>query len=108
MKVVYFCLALMASTSAIAQDTRGAELATADRHLNATYRYIITRLSPADQVSLRASQRLWIQFRDADCKVWQGDNRECPAARADEREQQLRESKFFDANGEYIETPEPR
>jgi uncharacterized protein YecT (DUF1311 family) len=43
------------------------ELSAADADLNAVYRQIMTSLAarPGAQTSLRASQRLWIQLRDA-------------------------------------------
>jgi uncharacterized protein YecT (DUF1311 family) len=41
----------------------------ADRELNNTYRQIFPKIEPAQQAELRTAQRLWVQFRDADCKA---------------------------------------
>lgn len=39
----------------------------ADTQLNAAYRNLRGRLDPADVQRLIAAQRLWIQYRDANC-----------------------------------------
>lgn len=39
----------------------------ADAESNATYSSIRKILSPAEQEKLRTAQRLWLQFRDANC-----------------------------------------
>jgi uncharacterized protein YecT (DUF1311 family) len=39
----------------------------ADRELNLLYQRIRTILSPADQAKLQTAERLWVQFRDANC-----------------------------------------
>jgi len=39
----------------------------ADRKLNETYAQVLSVLQTNDQQKLRASQRLWIQFRDTTC-----------------------------------------
>ena len=39
----------------------------ADADLNRTYRRVLTRLSHADRAKLRAAQRAWVRFRDAQC-----------------------------------------
>ena len=39
----------------------------ADRELNLVYNKIRAALSPADQSKLQIAQRLWVQFRDANC-----------------------------------------
>lgn len=38
-----------------------------DRELNRAYRQLMARLVPQQQDRLRAAQRLWIQYRDANC-----------------------------------------
>lgn len=43
------------------------EAQAADRELNLVYNKIRTALSPTDQSKLQAAQRLWVQFRDANC-----------------------------------------
>jgi uncharacterized protein YecT (DUF1311 family) len=40
-----------------------------DRELNKLYRAILPKLEPGEQKDLRAAQRLWVQFRGADCKA---------------------------------------
>ncbi len=42
---------------------------TADRELNDTYARILKVLEPADQNKLRIVQRLWVQYRDANCSA---------------------------------------
>ena len=86
-------------TSATPQDTRNAELAGANKALNSTYQDVLRRLKPGDQAALRAAQRAWITFRDADCAFGDGDHRECMIQRTDERERQLRDTGYFDAQG---------
>jgi uncharacterized protein YecT (DUF1311 family) len=41
----------------------------ADRDLNATYTDILAHLSSLDAERLRAAERLWLQFRDANCQA---------------------------------------
>lgn len=41
----------------------------ADQELNETYQYIINALPKPQQDSLKAAQRLWIQYTDANCKA---------------------------------------
>ncbi|NEX92642.1 lysozyme inhibitor LprI family protein [Caulobacter sp. 17J65-9] len=103
--VTTLCGAMALATSAYAQDTRDAELASSDRALNATYQTLIRRLRPADQASLRAAQRAWIAFRDADCAFGDADKRDCLIQRTDERERQLRETVYFDGRGEAFMLP---
>jgi len=44
-----------------------AELELQDAALNVAYREALTRLVPRQQAKLRAAQRAWVAFRDADC-----------------------------------------
>jgi uncharacterized protein YecT (DUF1311 family) len=39
-----------------------------DKLLNAIYRQLLANLSADSQKYLRASQRMWVQFRDAECE----------------------------------------
>ena len=48
-------------------DCIGRELEIQDAMLNAAYRDLGARLSPARKQQLTAAQRLWIQYRDANC-----------------------------------------
>ncbi len=43
------------------------EAQAADRELNLVYNKIRKILSPVDQSKLQTAQRLWVQFRDANC-----------------------------------------
>ena len=100
-------LGVLVAAPAGSQSTRDAELAAANADLNATYRGLMRRLTPVDQTGLRNAQRVWITFRDADCRVGWTDKRDCLVARTNERELQLRQSTFFDARGESIHLPAP-
>ena len=97
--VAICCAVASLATPVCAQDTRDAELATADTGLNEAYQAVIRQLSPVDQVALRKAQRAWIAFRDADCAFGLEDHRDCLIQRTDERERQLRETVYLDARG---------
>ena len=49
----------------------GALTAAWDRRLNVAYRELIGDMEPKSRERLRAAQRLWIQYRDANC-AWHG------------------------------------
>ena len=83
-----------------AQNTREYELATSDQELNQAYASLMRRLGPSDKASLRISQRLWIQFRDADCKLAIADVRDCLMERTVQRTEQLRSTYYSDENGD--------
>lgn len=38
-----------------------------DKRLNSSYRELMKGSEPAQQTALRSAQRLWIQYRDANC-----------------------------------------
>jgi uncharacterized protein YecT (DUF1311 family) len=44
----------------------------ADKKLNDVYAQVLKTLAPEAQQSLQAAERLWIQFRDANCEVEHG------------------------------------
>ena len=90
------------------QDTRNEELAGADKQLNATYQEVLRRLRPSDQAAFRKAQRAWIAFRDADCAFGDADRRDCLIQRTDERERQLRDTTYFDAQGQVFLLPSRR
>ena len=96
---------VLASGSAVAQNTRPAEYEYADAKLNATYRNLLARLSAADAVALRKAQRSWIAFRDADCTFGWAERFDCLIQRTDEREEQLQNSLYFDRKGTVIKLP---
>ena len=92
------------------------DLAKADAALNAAYQKALAKIAASDQEkpydpksweeALRASQRAWVAFRDADCKglvpmAWAGGTGTsmevlgCMTAKTDERTKELKER--FDA-----------
>jgi uncharacterized protein YecT (DUF1311 family) len=52
-------------------DCVGALTAAWDRRLNNAYRKLMGETEPSSRERLRAAQRLWIQYRDANC-AWYG------------------------------------
>ena len=48
----------------------GAQTRAWDAKLNAAYKAAMGRIDPAQREPLRAAQRLWIQYRDANCKFY--------------------------------------
>lgn len=46
----------------------GAEYALQDRALNAAYQRALGKLTPGQQTKLKAAQRTWISWRDANCR----------------------------------------
>ncbi len=48
-------------------DCIGAETTTQDARLNGAYKKLGAQLTPARKKQLVAAQRLWIQYRDANC-----------------------------------------
>ena len=48
----------------------GAEIERQDARLNSAYKKAIAALEPAQQTQLRDAQRLWIKYRDANCKLY--------------------------------------
>lgn len=67
--------ACLATTSAIGQSqssvnaSAARDAQAADDALNAEYRAAVSRLSPANRLMLRDSQRAWISFRDKECTL---------------------------------------
>lgn len=55
-----------------------------DRELNRAYRQIMAGLPAPQQVRLRAAQRLWIQYRDANCGFYAGGEGSIAAVEAAE------------------------
>lgn len=49
-------------------DCIGGELERQDARLNAAYRALSARLDATRKPQLTAAQRLWIQYRDANCR----------------------------------------
>lgn len=48
----------------------GAEIERQDARLNSVYKRAKAALEPAQQTQLLEAQRLWIKYRDANCKVY--------------------------------------
>lgn len=59
-----------ATTYGMAECLRGQFLVW-DKRLNAEYRLALGRVDPAERVKLRSAQRLWVQFRQADCAAYE-------------------------------------
>jgi uncharacterized protein YecT (DUF1311 family) len=51
-------------------DCIGTETTTQDGRLNGAYKKLATQLTPNRKKHLLAAQRLWIQYRDANCKFY--------------------------------------
>ena len=51
-------------------DCIGEELTTQDARLNGAYKALRSQLVPARKQELLAAQRLWIQYRDANCSFY--------------------------------------
>jgi uncharacterized protein YecT (DUF1311 family) len=62
------CLDKAKGVTADMVDCIGAEIAVQDKRLNDAYKAAIAKLTPRRQKELQGVQRLWLQFRDANCK----------------------------------------
>ena len=67
------------------------EYATQDARLNGAYKKLVALLAPARKQHLVAAQRLWIQYRDANCAFY-ADPDGGTAARLDGHECSLQET----------------
>ena len=59
-----------AETTLDMSNCQGAELKREDARLNSAYKKAKAGLDPAQQAKLLDAQRLWIKYRDANCKVY--------------------------------------
>jgi len=92
-----------ASDSAVAQDTRAAELVTEDKKLNVVFKKISGKMSVAEREKLVKAQRAWLSFRDLDCKwAFRNDQYDCLVDRTANRAKELESSIFTDADGKYV------
>ncbi|WP_304170736.1 lysozyme inhibitor LprI family protein [Phenylobacterium aquaticum] len=57
------------STTYSLRECYGAELKRQDARLNAAYAEALSTIDSAGKLKLRAAQRAWITFRDADCQA---------------------------------------
>lgn len=91
------------NTLAIVECLR-AKTKTADRQLNAAYKALQARIDPAQRQPLLKAQRLWVQYRDANCGFYaaqQGTIREVQAAEClrsmtEDRARELEKAMKFD------------
>lgn len=81
-----------------------AKTKAADQRLNAAYKALQARIDPAQRQPLLAAQRLWVQYRDANCGFYgaqEGTIREVQAAEClrsmtEDRAQDLEKAMKFD------------
>ncbi|RWU25478.1 hypothetical protein DM813_07090 [Pseudomonas alkylphenolica] len=59
-----------AQTTLDMNNCNGAEIDRQDARLNSAYKKAMATLEPAQQSQLRDAQRLWIKYRDANCKLY--------------------------------------
>ena len=72
-KTLDACLAGPAGNNTVGQVDCGTKAAAAwDRELNQVYNKLLKSLDPVSQTLLRASQRQWLAFRDAEKKFQSG------------------------------------
>ncbi|MBV1796241.1 lysozyme inhibitor LprI family protein [Siccirubricoccus sp. G192] len=75
-----------------------------DQRLNAAYAALQKRIDPGQRDPLRAAQRLWIQYRDANCRFYgsqegsirQIQGAECFRAMTQDRALELEQAMKFD------------
>ncbi len=96
------CLTLLFAGSATAQNTRDAELASADSELNEVYNKIYMRLDSTNKEKLKSAQRMWLKMREYDCEWAFVDRRDCLIDRTINRTNELKETYFFANNNDYI------
>lgn len=51
-------------------DCLNASAKTWDRRLNGAYKALMSRSDPGQKEPLKAAQRLWVQYRDANCRFY--------------------------------------
>ncbi|MGD9614786.1 MAG: lysozyme inhibitor LprI family protein [Alphaproteobacteria bacterium] len=81
-----------------------AKTKAADRRLNAAYKALQARIDPSQRQPLLAAQRLWVQYRDANCEFYgaqEGTIRqiqaaECLRAMTDDRARELEQAMKFE------------
>jgi uncharacterized protein YecT (DUF1311 family) len=99
---IFLCVCILSSASAMAQDTRAAELATADQKLNAVFKKISAKLNGEEKAKLIKAQRAWLAFRDVDCTwAFRAEPLDCLIDRTTNRTNELESSAFRDVNGRY-------
>ena len=81
-----------------------AKTTVADQRLNAAYKALQARIDHSQRQPLLAAQRLWVQYRDANCgfyRVQDGSIRqvqaaECIRSMTDDRARELEKAMTFD------------
>lgn len=61
------CMAASGGVTVAMLDCIGTETRTQDARLNGAYQHLGSQLEPARKTLLRSAQRLWVQYRDANC-----------------------------------------
>ena len=88
--------------AATAQDTRAAELASADKKLNDVFKKISGKLNAEDKAKLIKAQRAWLAFRDLDCCwAFRSEPLDCMIDRTTNRTNELETTAFRGADGRY-------
>jgi len=64
------CMGASGGVTVAMLDCIADETALQDARLNREYRGTMALLSAGQQTRLRAAQRLWVQYRDANCGFW--------------------------------------
>ena len=95
-----FIFLLICSINSVAvglQDTRPAELESANTKLNSIYQKIIGVLNDKERLKLRKAQRSWLAFRDQDCAWWVwAEPLECLIDRTENRTKELEETFLYE------------
>jgi uncharacterized protein YecT (DUF1311 family) len=81
-----------------------AKTKVSDQRLNAAYKALQARIDPAQRQPLLAAQRIWIQYRDANCgfygaqegSIRQVQAAECMRSMTEERARELETAMKFD------------
>ena len=91
------------STPAIVECVQ-AKTNVADQRLNAAYKALQARIDPAQRQPLLSAQRLWVQYRDANCgfygvqdgSIRQVQAAECIRSMTEDRARELEKAMQFD------------
>jgi uncharacterized protein YecT (DUF1311 family) len=81
-----------------------AKTNVADQRLNAAYKALQARIEANQRQSLLAAQRLWVQYRDANCgfygapdgSIRQVQGAECIRSKTEDRARELEKAMTFD------------
>ncbi|HET9904329.1 MAG TPA: lysozyme inhibitor LprI family protein [Xanthobacteraceae bacterium] len=70
-----------------------------DRLLNRTYQQLIGRVAPEQRERLRAAQRLWVQYRDANCGFYAAGEGTIASVEAAECLRAMTQLRYQELNG---------